>query len=118
MSAKNSKSQHDQLSIMHTLYSLNFSLCEALLILLVVRMVRSFFVILPINYSDSSPKKEQVFIKTDKPSLALAKICRIIYGDLFSSPVRGIDPTALVHESAVIEDNVFWNRRYLGLFVL
>lgn len=71
-----------------------------------VKVTNASFVILPINYSDSSPKKEQVFIKTDQPSLALAKICRIIYGELFSSPVRGIDPTALVHESAVIEDNV------------
>ena len=71
-----------------------------------VKVTNASFVILPFNYSDSSPKKEQVFIKTDQPSLALAKICRIIYGELFSSPVRGIDPTALVHESAVIEDNV------------
>ena len=71
-----------------------------------VQNTKASFVLLPNEYSDSSAKENQVFIKTDKPSHALAKICRIIYGELFSPPIVGIDSTAFVHESAVIEDNV------------
>ena len=71
-----------------------------------VQNTKASFVILPIDYNDTVAKKNQVYIKTDKPSHALAKVCRIIYGELFSSPIVGIDATAFVHESAVIEDNV------------
>ena len=71
-----------------------------------VKDTNASFVLLPIDYSDSPPKKDQVFIKTEKPSHALAKICRIIYGELFSSSIAGIDSTSFVHESAVIGDNV------------
>ena len=71
-----------------------------------VKNTEASFVLLPNDYVDSFPKKNQVFIKTDKPSHALAKICRIIYSELFSPPIIGIDSTAFVHETAVIGDNV------------
>lgn len=64
------------------------------------------YVLLPNEYNETHNKANQVFIKTEHPSRALAKICRLIYGELFSSPIIGVDPTAFVHESAVIGDNV------------
>jgi len=63
-------------------------------------------VLLPEDYAESSPKNNQLFIKTKNPSRALAKVCRLIYGQLFSNPPIGIDAQAFVHESAVIEDGV------------
>ena len=49
-----------------------------------VKNTEASFVLLPNDYVDSFPKNNQVFVKTDKPSHALAKICRIIYSELFS----------------------------------
>ena len=64
------------------------------------------FILLPIDYSDSSPKVNQLFIKTENPSRSLAKICRLIYGELFLKPPAGINPLASVHENTAIEKGV------------
>ena len=63
-------------------------------------------VLLPEDYSESSPKINQLFIKTKNPSRSLAEVCRLIYGKLFSNLPIGLDPLASVHQSAVIGDGV------------
>jgi len=71
-----------------------------------VKDTNASLVLLPEDYTESSPKINQIFIKTENPSRSLAKVCRLIYGKLFSNPTIGIDPLAFVHKSAVIQDGV------------
>ena len=71
-----------------------------------VKDTKASFVLLPEDYDESSPKNNQLFIKTKNPSRALAKVCRLIYGQLFSNPPIGIAVQTFVHESAVIENGV------------
>ena len=71
-----------------------------------VEETNASFVLLPNDYEDSESKPDQLFIKTESPSLELAKICRLIYGELFSNKQNGVHPSAFIDESAVIEDGV------------
>ena len=71
-----------------------------------VKETKASFVLLPEDYTESSPKINQIFIKTENPSRSLAKVCRLIYGKLFSNPPIGVDPQAFVHPSARIESGV------------
>ncbi len=71
-----------------------------------VKDTEASYVLLPMDHADSSRKQNQLYIKTEHPSRALARICRIIYAELFSAQRPGIDPTSSVHDSAIIEDNV------------
>ena len=71
-----------------------------------VKDTNASLVLLPEDYTESSPKINQIFIKTENPSRSLAKVCRLIYGKLFSNPTIGIDPLAFVHKSASIADGV------------
>ena len=71
-----------------------------------VKDTNASLVLLPEDYSESSPKINQLFIKTKNPSRSLAEVCRLIYGKLFSNLPIGLDPLASVHQSAVIGDGV------------
>ena len=65
-----------------------------------VEETNASFVLLPNDYEDSESKPDQLFIKTESPSLELAKICRLIYGELFSNKQNGVHASAFIDESA------------------
>jgi len=58
-------------------------------------------VLLPRHYK-GVPKDGQLFIRTDKPSFALALICRDIEGLVSPRAEPGIHPSAVVHPEAVV----------------
>ncbi|MDA7757705.1 UDP-3-O-(3-hydroxymyristoyl)glucosamine N-acyltransferase [Opitutales bacterium] len=71
-----------------------------------VEHTNASFVLLPDDYTESKSKPGQLYIKTPKPSWALAKICRLIFGQLFSHNQKGVHPSAWIHESATLNEGV------------
>jgi UDP-3-O-[3-hydroxymyristoyl] glucosamine N-acyltransferase len=69
-----------------------------------VEQTNASFVILPEDYNESKSKPGQLYIKTPKPSWALAKICRLIFGQLFQHNQIGIHPSASIDKSAIIHE--------------
>ncbi|MGJ8639637.1 MAG: UDP-3-O-(3-hydroxymyristoyl)glucosamine N-acyltransferase [Opitutaceae bacterium] len=57
--------------------------------------------LLPADYQ-GLPKDGQLFVKVEKPSLALALICRDIESVLSPKPQIGIHPSAVIHPKAVV----------------
>ncbi|PWU05553.1 MAG: UDP-3-O-(3-hydroxymyristoyl)glucosamine N-acyltransferase [Verrucomicrobia bacterium] len=62
-------------------------------------------ILLPQDYS-GEPKEGQLYMYIDKPSWALAKICRYIEDQLSPRPAPGIHPTAFIDKSAKIDPSV------------
>lgn len=63
-------------------------------------------ILVPANYTGSSPKENQAYIFVEKPSYTLALICGQIEAALWPKPPAGIHPTAVIAESAKIGKNV------------
>ena len=59
--------------------------------------------LLPRDHS-GKPKANQLFLKVDNPSYALALLCRNIEIDLLPKPLAGIHPTAIVDPSANVHN--------------
>ena len=59
--------------------------------------------LLPRDHS-GKPKADQLFLKVDNPSYALALLCRNIEIDLLPKPLAGIHPTAFVDPSANVHN--------------
>ncbi|MEC7487242.1 MAG: UDP-3-O-(3-hydroxymyristoyl)glucosamine N-acyltransferase [Verrucomicrobiota bacterium] len=59
--------------------------------------------LLPRDHS-GKPKANQLFLKVDNPSYALALLCRNIEIDLLPKPLAGIHPTAIVDPSAKVHN--------------
>lgn len=57
--------------------------------------------LLPRDYA-GTPAANQLYIKVDNPSFALALLCRDIEHKLFARPVAGIHPTAFVDPTAEV----------------
>lgn len=57
--------------------------------------------LLPNDYA-GSPKVGQLFVRVEKPSFALAMICRDLEFRLFPKPEPGIHPSAVVHPKAEV----------------
>ena len=63
-------------------------------------------ILVPANYTGSSPKENQAYIFVEKPSYTLALICGQIEAALWPKPPAGTHPTAVIAESAKIGKNV------------
>ncbi|MDA9120106.1 UDP-3-O-(3-hydroxymyristoyl)glucosamine N-acyltransferase [Opitutales bacterium] len=59
-------------------------------------------VILLPNDFQGKPSSNQLFIRLENPSRALAQVCELLEGKLYPSPSPGIHPTAFIEESASI----------------
>ncbi len=59
-------------------------------------------ILLPRDYP-GEPKDGQIYMFVDKPSWALAKICRYIEEQLWPKPAPGIHSTAFVHPTAKVD---------------
>ena len=68
-----------------------------------VELSKASILLLPKDYS-GKPKADQLFLKVDNPSYALALICRDIEIDLIPKPPAGIHPTAFVDPSASVHN--------------
>lgn len=58
--------------------------------------------LLPKDY-EGEPQDDQLFIRLEHPSYALALICRDIENKLYPRPTAGIHPTAFVEDSAEVD---------------
>ena len=63
-------------------------------------------ILVPADYTGSSPKENQAYIFVEKPSYTLALICGQIEAALWPKPPAGIHPSAVIAESAKIGQNV------------
>lgn len=63
-------------------------------------------ILVPADYSGSTPKENQAYIFVEKPSYTLALICGQIEAALWSKPPAGIHPTAVIADSAKIGKDV------------
>ncbi|MBQ9758851.1 MAG: UDP-3-O-(3-hydroxymyristoyl)glucosamine N-acyltransferase, partial [Opitutales bacterium] len=63
-------------------------------------------ILVPADYTGSSPKENQAYIFVEKPSYTLALICGQIEAALWPKPPAGTHPTAVIAESAKIGKNV------------
>ena len=59
-------------------------------------------VILLPNDFQGKPSSNQLFIRLENPSRALAQVCELLEGKLYPSPAPGIHSTAFIEESASI----------------
>lgn len=59
--------------------------------------------LLPLDY-EGEPRENQLFLRVENPSFALAAICREIECILMPKPEPGIHPTAFVHPEAKVSD--------------
>ena len=64
---------------------------------------KASILLLPKDHS-GKPKADQLFLKVDNPSYALALLCRDIEIDLLPKPPAGIHPTAFVDPSANVHN--------------
>lgn len=60
-------------------------------------------ILLPPDY-EGDPRDDQLYIKVENPSFALARICREIERTLMPEPAPGIHPSAVVHPDAEVSD--------------
>lgn len=63
-------------------------------------------ILVPADYTGSSPKENQAYIFVEKPSYTLALICGQIEATLWRKPPAGTHPSAVVAASAQIGKNV------------
>ena len=61
--------------------------------------------LLPRDYL-GEPKPNQLFIKLENPSLALADVCKILEEKLFPPLKPGVHPSAVIEDNAVIDSSV------------
>lgn len=66
---------------------------------------RASVLLLPIDYK-GQPRADQVFLRVENPSLALARLCAAIESRLWPRPAAGVHPTAVIDESARIGEGV------------
>lgn len=66
-----------------------------------VAHTQASFLLLPQGF-EGEPNPNQIFILTENPSLALAKICRLIESGLRPRPAPGIHPSAVIAEDAQV----------------
>lgn len=66
-----------------------------------VAATRASIVLLPVEFA-GEPQPNQLFLLTDNPSVALAKICARIEQALWPKPAAGIHPSAVVAPSASV----------------
>jgi UDP-3-O-[3-hydroxymyristoyl] glucosamine N-acyltransferase len=59
-------------------------------------------VILLPNDFQGKPSNNQLFIRLENPSRALAQVCELLKGKLYPTPATGIHPTAFLEESASV----------------
>ena len=59
-------------------------------------------VILLPNDFQGNPSNNQLFIRLENPSRALAQVCELLEGKLYPVPAPGIHPTAFLEESASV----------------
>ena len=69
-----------------------------------VRTCKASFLILPIDY-EGEPRRNQIHLRIEDPSHALAVICKFIEDKLLPSPESGVHPTAFVEETAVVDSS-------------
>ncbi len=66
-----------------------------------VAQTKATYVLLPPDY-EGSPPAGQVYLRVERPSMALALLCRRIEAALWPKPAPGVHPTAVVDASAKI----------------
>jgi UDP-3-O-[3-hydroxymyristoyl] glucosamine N-acyltransferase len=66
-----------------------------------VKTCKASLIILPNDYK-GEPAQNQLFLRLNNPSRALAKVCELLEGKIFPSPPLGIHPTAFVAQSAKV----------------
>lgn len=71
-----------------------------------VRATQAAVVLLPKNY-EGEPRNNQVYLRVDNPSLALAKICDEIERWLWPSKPQQIHPTAFIDPTASVAKTAF-----------
>ena len=59
-------------------------------------------VILLPNDFQGKPSSNQLFIRLENPSRALAQVCELLEGKLYPAPAPGIHPTSFIEESASV----------------
>lgn len=59
-------------------------------------------ILVPMDF-EGQPAENQLFIKVENPSMALALVCKEIEGHLWPKPESGIHPSAVVAETATID---------------
>lgn len=69
-----------------------------------VRACKASFLILPTDF-EGEPRKNQIHLRMDDPSHALAIICKFIEDKLLPFPESGVHPTAFVEETAVVDSS-------------
>ena len=69
-----------------------------------VRTCKASFLILPIDF-EGEPQENQIHLRMEDPSHALAVICKFIEDKLLPSPESGVHPTAFVEETAVVDSS-------------
>ena len=66
-----------------------------------VDLCKASVILLP-NDFQGNPSNNQLFIRLENPSRALAQVCELLEGKLYPVPVPGIHPTAFIEESASV----------------
>ena len=66
-----------------------------------VDLCKASVVLLP-NDFQGNPSNNQLFIRLENPSRALAQVCELLEGKLYPAPAPGIHPTAFLEESASV----------------
>ncbi len=70
-----------------------------------VKKSNASILLLPRDYL-GEPKPNQIFVRLENPSLALADVCKILEEKLFPPVQPGVHPSAVVEENAVIDSSV------------
>ena len=69
-----------------------------------VTACKASFLILPTDF-EGEPRKNQIHLRMEDPSHALAVICKFIEDKLLPYPESGVHPTAFVEETAVVDSS-------------
>ena len=66
-----------------------------------VALCKASVILLP-NDFQGKPSDNQLFIRLENPSRALAQVCELLEGKLYPAPAPGIHPTAFLEDSASV----------------